>query len=79
MLYLSVHLCISAVMAITLLLQVDPGGIGEIVKSVAVIGLVPTLLILVLLAYKSRTDALIKYLEDQNKQLLDEILRGRRL
>ena len=79
MLRLLAHQCISAVMAIAFLLQVDPGGIGEIVKSVAVIGLVPTLLILVLLAYKNRTDAIIKLLEEQNKQLLDEILRGRRL
>jgi len=65
-------------MAIALLLQTDPGGLGEIVKSVAVIGLAPTLLVFALLAYKSRTDAMIKYLEDQNKQLLDEILRERR-
>lgn len=79
MLYLRFHKCISASMAITLLLQAVPSGLEEIVKSVAVIGLVPTLLILVLLAYKNRTDAIIKLLEDQNKQLLDEILRGRRL
>ena len=65
-------------MAIVLLLQTDPSGLQEIVKSVAVIGLAPTLLVFALLAYKSRTDALIKYLEDQNKQLLDAILRERR-
>lgn len=65
-------------MAIALLLQADPSGMGEIVKSIAVIGLAPTLLVFALLAYKSRTDALIKYLEDQNKQLLDAILRERR-
>ena len=65
-------------MAIVLLLQTDPSGLGEIVKSVAVIGLAPTLLILALLAYKNRTDAIIKHLEDQNKQLLAEILRGRK-
>jgi hypothetical protein len=65
-------------MSITLLIQTDPGGLGEIVRSVAVIGLAPTLLILALLAYRNRTDAMIKYLEDQNKQLLDEILRERR-
>jgi hypothetical protein len=66
-------------MAITFLLQAVPGGLDEIVKAVAVIGLVPTLLILVLLAYKNRTDTIIKFLEDQNKQQLDEILRGKRL
>ncbi len=65
-------------MVISLLLQTDPNGLGEIVKSVAAIGLAPTLLIVALLAYKNRTDATIKHLEDQNKQLLDEILRGRR-
>lgn len=65
-------------MAITLLFQTDPSGLGEIVKSVAVIGLAPTLLVFALLAYKNTTDAMIKHLEDQNKQLLDEILRERR-
>lgn len=65
-------------MAIALLLQMDPSGLGEIVRSVAVIGLAPTLLVFALLAYKNRTDAIIKHLEDQNKQLLDEILRERR-
>lgn len=56
----------------------EPGGLGEIVKAVAVISLAPTLLVFALLAYKNRTDAIIKHLEDQNKQLLDEILRKRR-
>jgi hypothetical protein len=65
-------------MAIVLLMQTDPSAVGEIVKSVAVIGLAPTLLILALLTYKNRTDAIIRHLEGQNKQLLDEILRGRR-
>ena len=65
-------------MVIALLLQMEPGGLGEIVKAVAVIGLAPTLLVFALLAYKNRTDAIIKHLEDQNKQLLDEILRKRR-
>ena len=65
-------------MSIVLLLQTDPTGAGEIVKSVAAIGLAPTLLIFVLLAYKSRTDDMIKHLEDENKQLLDEILRRKR-
>jgi hypothetical protein len=54
----------------------DTAGIGEVVKAVAAIGLAPTLLIITLYAYKSRTDATIKHLEDQNRQLLDEILRG---
>jgi hypothetical protein len=62
-----------------LLLQTgDTGGFGEIVKAVTAIGLAPTLLIIALYAYKTRTDATIKHLEDQNKQLLDEILRGKR-
>lgn len=62
-----------------LLLQTgNTAGIGEVVKAVAAIGLAPTLLIIALYAYKSRTDATIKHLEDQNKQLLDEILRGKR-
>jgi hypothetical protein len=65
-------------MPITLLLQAEPAGLGEIVRSVAAIGLAPTLLIIVLYAYKSRTDAIIKHLEEQNKQLLDEIIRGRK-
>ncbi|MBC8029411.1 MAG: hypothetical protein H7Z16_04810 [Pyrinomonadaceae bacterium] len=65
-------------MAILILFQTDPGALGEIVKSVAVIGLAPTLLIVALWAYKNRTDATIKYLEDQNRQLLTEILRGKR-
>jgi hypothetical protein len=65
-------------MEIALLLQTDPGGLGEIVKAVAVIGLAPTLLVFALLAYKNRTDAIIRHLEDQNKQLLDEILREKR-
>ena len=56
----------------------DPAGIGEAVKAVAAIGLAPTLLIFGLYAYKGRTDATIKYLEEQNKQLLDEILRRKR-
>jgi hypothetical protein len=60
------------------LLQTGSGGLGEIVRSVAAIGLAPTLLIMVLYAYKSRTDATIKHLEDQNKELLAEILRGRK-
>jgi hypothetical protein len=42
------------------------------------IGLAPTLLVFALLAYKNRTDAMIRHLEEQNKQLLDEILRERR-
>jgi len=62
-----------------LLLQTgDTAGIGEAVKAVAAIGLAPTLLIIALYAYKSRTDATIKHLEDQNNKLLDEILRGKR-
>jgi hypothetical protein len=65
-------------MTIALFLQADPSGMGEIVKSVAAIGLAPTLLVFALLAYKNRTDAMIKHLEEQNKQLLDEILRERR-
>ncbi len=65
-------------MTIVLLLQADPSGLAEIVKSAAVVGLAPTLLILALLAYKNTTDAMIKHLKDQNKQLLDEILRGKR-
>jgi uncharacterized membrane protein YadS len=65
-------------MAIAFLMQTDTSGLGEIVKSVAVIGLAPTLLVFALLAYKNTTDAMIKHLEDQNKQLLDEILRERR-
>ena len=65
-------------MAIAFLLQADPSAMGEIVKSVAVIGLAPTLLVFALLAYKNRTDAMIRHLEEQNKQLLDEILRERR-
>lgn len=56
----------------------DTAGIGELVKAVAAIGLAPTLLIIALYAYKSRTDATIRHLEDQNKQLLDEILRRKR-
>ncbi len=50
-------------------------GFGEIIKAVAQIGLIPTLLIVALYYYKGRTDATIKHLEDQNKQLLEEILR----
>lgn len=65
-------------MTFWLLLQPESGGLGEIVKSVAAIGLAPTLLIMALYAYKSRTDAIIKHLEDQNKELLAEILRGRK-
>ena len=65
-------------MVITLLLQTDPASFGEVVKAVAAIGLAPTLLIVALMAYKSRTDATIKHLEEQNKQLLDEILRRRK-
>lgn len=61
------------------LLQTGSGGLGETVRSAAAIGLAPTLLIMVLSAYKSRTDAIIKHLEDQNKELLAEILRGRKL
>ena len=57
------------------LLQATNPGFGEIIKSVAQIGLIPTLLIIALYYYKGRTDATIKHLEDQNKQLLDEILR----
>ena len=53
-------------------------GFGDVVKAVAEIGLAPTLLIIALYAYKSRTDATIKYLEDQNKQLMDEILRRKK-
>ena len=61
-----------------LLLQTgSTAGIGETVNAVAAIGLAPTLLIIVLYAYKSRADATIKHLEEQNKQLLDEILRKR--
>ena len=56
----------------------DTAGIGELVKAVAAIGLAPTLLIIALYAYKSRTDATIRHLEDQNKQLLEEILRRKR-
>ena len=62
-------------MEVLLLLQSPEAGVGEVVKSVAAIGLAPTLLIVALYAYKSRTDATIKHLEDQNKQLLAEILR----
>jgi hypothetical protein len=65
-------------MTIVLLLQADPGWFVEIVKAVAVGGLAPTLLILALMAYKNTTDAMIKHLQEQNKQLLDEILRGKR-
>jgi hypothetical protein len=65
-------------MAMILLLQLDPSGLGQIVQSVTVIGLAPTLLVLALWAYKNRMDAMIKHLEDQNKPLLDEILRGRK-
>ena len=61
-------------MLVLLLLQTEP-GFGEIVKAVAAIGLAPTLLIVALYAYKNRTDDIIKHLEDQNKQLLDETLR----
>jgi hypothetical protein len=62
-----------------LLLQTgDSAGIGQAVNAVAAIGLAPTLLIIALYAYKSRTDATIKHLEEQNKQLLDEILRRKR-
>lgn len=64
-------------MVIAFLLQAE-AGLGEIVKAVAAIGLAPTLMIVALLAYKSRTDATIKHLEDQNNRLLDEILRRRR-
>ena len=56
----------------------DTAGIRDAVNAVAAIGLAPTLLIIALYAYKSRTDATIKHLEDQNKQLLDEILRKKR-
>ena len=65
-------------MVIILLLPTDPASLGEVVKAVAAIGLAPTLLIVALMAYKSRTDATIKHLEEQNKQLLDEILRRRK-
>ena len=65
-------------MTIVLFMQSDPGGLAEIVKPVAVVGLAPTLLILALLAYKNTTDAMIKHLQEQNKQLLDELLRGKR-
>jgi len=65
-------------MGVLLLLQTEAAGIGEVVKAVAAIGLAPTLLIIALYAYKSRTDATIKHLEDQNKQLLDEVLRNRK-
>lgn len=65
-------------MTFWLLLQTESGGFGEIVKSVAAIGLAPTLLIVTLYAYKNRTDAAIKHLEDQKKELLAEILRGRK-
>jgi hypothetical protein len=62
-----------------LLLQTGgAAGIGETVNAVAAMGLAPTLLIIALYAYKSRTDATIKHLEEQNKQLLDEILRRKK-
>jgi len=62
-----------------LLLQTgDTADIGQAVNAVAAIGLAPTLLIIVLYAYKSRTDATIKHLEEQNRQLLDEILTRKR-
>lgn len=62
-----------------LFLQIgDTAGVREVVKAVAAIGLAPTLLIIALYAYKSRTDATIKHLEEQNNKLLDEILRGKR-
>ena len=65
-------------MTVLLLLQAADAGLGEAVKAVAAIGLAPTLLIIALYYYKTRTDATIKHLEDQNKQLLDEILRTRK-
>lgn len=65
-------------MIVLLLLQAVDAGLGEFVKSVAAIGLMPTLVIILAWAYKHRTDAMIKYLEDQNKQLLDEVLRRRK-
>ena len=47
---------------------------GEIVKAVADIGLVPTVFIVVLLFYFRRTDRTIRYLEEQNKMLLEKLL-----
>ena len=64
-------------MPVLLFLQNAGAGYGEIVKAVAQIGLIPTLLIVALYYYKGRTDATIKHLEEQNKLLLDEILRRR--
>ena len=56
----------------------NTAGIRDVVNAVAAIGLAPTLLIITFYAYKSRTDSTIKHLEDQNKQLLDGILRRKR-
>jgi hypothetical protein len=56
----------------------DTAGIRDVVNAVAAIGLAPSLLIITFYAYKSRTDATIKHLEEQNKQLLDEILRRKK-
>ncbi|HKY30663.1 MAG TPA: hypothetical protein VJM12_22215 [Pyrinomonadaceae bacterium] len=65
-------------MHVLLALQVADAGFGEFVKAVAAIGLMPTLIVMMFWAYKQRTDAMMKYLEDQNKQLLDHVLRRRR-
>jgi len=65
-------------MLVLLLLEAADPAIAETAKAVAAIGLLPTLLIIALHAYKSRSDAMIKYLEEQNKRLLDEILSTRK-
>lgn len=65
-------------MHVLLALQVGDAGFGELLKSVAAIGLMPTLIVMMFWAYRHRTDATIKYLEDQNKKLLDDVLRRQR-
>jgi hypothetical protein len=65
-------------MLVLLLPEAADPAIAETAKAVAAIGLVPTLLVIALYAYKSRSDATIKYLEEQNKKLLDEILRTKK-
>jgi hypothetical protein len=47
---------------------------NDIVESVLKLGLVPTLLIVVLYFYHTRTTKIIKYLEEQNRILLQKFL-----
>ena len=47
---------------------------NTMVESVLKLGLIPTLLLVVLYFYHARTTRIIKYLEEQNKLLLQQFL-----